>query len=156
MLKKSLIFALFVSGYASMAMAQVGQPVTTGPVTSNDNLEWGVAVADAATPAIAQTLPIRVRDGSPTATTFVSVSASSCVTVTALNLVLGLAVGDSLCTAKLPPTLVTMINTRGVHNLYTRLFDPTANNGAGAEGAAAAPFVLPTPVGAPTGSRITR
>lgn len=117
--------------------------ITTGPITTTDNIEWTIAPTDAVSATVAQSLPLRVRDnGQPT---FVTLNASTCVPATAQ------ATGWT-CTTKVTQALAAVVNVRGPHSLVATWFDATT----GSESPGSVPFVLTTPAGAPTGLRITR
>lgn len=138
---KALLIALMVLGACKVGYGQT--VVMTGPITTNDTVEWTVSPADAASASIAQSLPARFRDNGQS--TFVPLTATSCVAATAP------ATGWT-CTTKVTTQLASLVNVRGTHSLVLTLFDPTA----GVEGSAAVPFALSTPAGAPTGVRIIR
>lgn len=125
--------------------------ITTGPITVNDNVEWTLAPDVAATPSVAMTIQLRIRDNVQTGA-FLTILPASCITATAQNV----PTGSSTCTSKVTTQLRDMVNVRGTHNLFGFAFDPAANAGAGLESPASIPFALTTPLGAPTGLRITR
>jgi hypothetical protein len=126
--------------------------ITTGPITTNDNVEWTLAPEVAATPSAAMTIQLRVRDNVQTGP-FMTILPASCVTATTAP---NVPAGSSTCTSKVTTQLRDTVNVRGTHQLFGFAFDPAANNGTGLESTASIPFVLTTPLGAPTGLRLTR
>jgi hypothetical protein len=150
---KPLGFLAIVALMVAVAcLDSYGQTViTTGPITINDNVEWTLSPDVAATPSAAMAIQLRIRDNVQTGP-FLTILPASCITATAPNV----PTGSSTCTNKVTTQLRDMVNVRGTHNLFGFAFDPAANAGAGLESPASIPFVLTTPLGAPTGLRILR
>jgi hypothetical protein len=130
----------------TLAAAFAQTVITTGPITINDNVAWEVPTVDATTAAQAQALQLRIRDNTQTGSTFATIIPNACATST------NPASPGWTCTNKVTTQLAAMVNVRGTHNLFGSLFD-TVNN---IESPVGVPFVLTTPLGAPTGLRITR
>jgi hypothetical protein len=137
----ALAFLILLTVPAGVALGQT--VITTGPITTTDNVEWTIAASDALSASAAQLLPLRIRDNG--IGTFVTLNSTGCTAVVT-------PVAGFVCTTKVTAALAAMVNVRGTHSLAATWLDVAT----GTESPASVPFVLTTPAGAPTGLRITR
>jgi len=135
--RRALVAAIALLALGGLALAQT--TITTGPISTDDNVEY--VLTDVTTVAAAQGTEARIRVDATTGP-FSVVTGPTCAVST--------TPAGYRCVAKIPATVVSAVNVRGTHQIRVYAFS------GGVESPSDTPFSITTGPAAPTGSRFTR